>query len=340
MTGLTLGYGYQPWRALLALLAITAVAVALAISLGSHGALARPGTAAVSCTATEQVGIGLDLGLPPGEDRSPGSLQHDLWHDRPSPEAAGWTLQVLAWTFATLFVAGLTGAVRKTKPPPARHGALPRAMRCGRAFPRGGLSGCRIDGNDRFERRGGPAPAAEGGDPMERDRALLTALRDESGALSAVLRRADPGDFGRPTNCPPWNLNELVVHIAMSIHVGDDDELPAATPHSGVMAAGYYRRPERDTSDYRQSNVDRTRKAASDVLARMSAARWFDEVSQDTVMRLSRLYLGRFVQIPSCGPMKGRHPGDVGRRTRPRCRPDARPGAVDRTARPGGRVPC
>jgi hypothetical protein len=26
----------------------------------------------------------------------------------------GWTLQVLAWAFATLFVAGLTGAVRKT----------------------------------------------------------------------------------------------------------------------------------------------------------------------------------------------------------------------------------
>lgn len=65
----------------------------------------------------------------------------------------------------------------------------------------------------------------------------MTALRDESRALSAVLRQADPGDFGRPTNCPPWTLNELVVHIAMSIHLGDDDELPAATPHSSVMAA-------------------------------------------------------------------------------------------------------
>ena len=140
---------------------------------------------------------------------------------------------------------------------------------------------------------------------MERDRAPLTALHDESRALSAVLRQADPGDFGRPTNCPPWNLNELVVHIAMSIHLGDDDELPAAAPGAAVMsAADYYRRPERDTSDYRQSNVDRTRKEARDVLARMPAARWFDEVSQDTVMRLSRLDLGRFLQIPSCGPMK------------------------------------
>ena len=69
----------------------------------------------------------------------------------------------------------------------------------------------------------------------------------------------------------------------MSIHLGDDDELPAATPHSGVVAAAdYYRRPERDTADYRQSNVDRTQKAASDVLARTSAARWFAQISQDT----------------------------------------------------------
>jgi uncharacterized protein (TIGR03083 family) len=140
---------------------------------------------------------------------------------------------------------------------------------------------------------------------MERDRRPLTALDDESRALSAVLRQVDPGDFGRPTNCPPWNLDELVVHIAMSIHLGDDDELPAATPLSGVMtAADYYRRPDRDTSDYRQSTVDRTTEATGDVLARMSSARWFDEVSRDTVLRLSRLELGRVVQIPSCGPMK------------------------------------
>ena len=140
---------------------------------------------------------------------------------------------------------------------------------------------------------------------MQRDRGPLTALHDESRALSAVLRQVDPGDFVRPTNCPPWNLNELVVHIAMSIHLGDDDELAAATPLSGVMTtADYYRRPERDTSYYRQSNVDRTKEAAGDILARISAARWFDEVSRDTVLRLSRLDLGRLVQIPGCGPMK------------------------------------
>jgi hypothetical protein len=69
-------------------------------------------------------------------------------------------------------------------------------------------------------------------------------------------------------------------------------------------AADYYRRPERNTADYRQSNVDRTTETANDVLATTSAARWFDEVSQDTVQRLSRLDLGRSVHIRSHGPMK------------------------------------
>lgn len=116
--------------------------------------------------------------------------------------------------------------------------------------------------------------------------------------------RASPEDFNRMTNCPPWNLGELVVHIAMSIHLGDD-EVPAATPDSGVLsAADYYRRPERDTPDYRQSNVDRAKQVASGVVATTPAARWFGEVLQDTVLRLSRLDLGRLVEIPGCGPMK------------------------------------
>jgi|SRR5829696_1162729 len=139
---------------------------------------------------------------------------------------------------------------------------------------------------------------------MEPDRVPLKALHDESRILSAVLWQAGPEDFNRPTNCPPWNLGELVVHIAMSIHLGDDD-LPAATPGSGVMsAADYYRRAERHTAAYRQSNIDRTRQEASGLLATTSPAQWFEEVYQDTVTRLSRLDLSRLVQIPSCGPMK------------------------------------
>jgi hypothetical protein len=67
LTGLTLGYGYQPWRALLALVVVAATAVSLAFFLGGHAGLARtqprpPG--ATQCSAVERIGVGLDLDLP------------------------------------------------------------------------------------------------------------------------------------------------------------------------------------------------------------------------------------------------------------------------------------
>jgi hypothetical protein len=114
ITGLTLGYGYQPWRALLALLAITAVAVALAVGLGSQGGLARTDATGSACTTTEQVGVGLDLGLPLVKTGARDRCNTTFNTTGQVLMVAGWTLQVLAWTFATLFVAGLTGAVRKT----------------------------------------------------------------------------------------------------------------------------------------------------------------------------------------------------------------------------------
>jgi uncharacterized protein (TIGR03083 family) len=137
-----------------------------------------------------------------------------------------------------------------------------------------------------------------------RDRDPLTALADESRTLSALLRRLSAADFERLTNCPPWNLNELVVHIAASIRL-DDDALLAAPPGSVLMtAADYYRRPERDTSEYRQRNVDQTRQLARRILPRTSATRFFDEVASDTLDTLGRRDLGQPVQVPGRGPMK------------------------------------
>ncbi|GAA2667214.1 MULTISPECIES: hypothetical protein [Actinosynnema] len=111
LTGLLLGHGYQPWRALLGLLAVLVVAVALALALGGDG-LARTGTPQGPCPVVERVALGLDVGSP-------------LLTTKPRCEptgtasgqvlgVAGWLLRLLAWGFATLFVAGFTGAVRKT----------------------------------------------------------------------------------------------------------------------------------------------------------------------------------------------------------------------------------
>jgi hypothetical protein len=67
-TGILLGYGYQPWRALLYLIAVLAAAVTLAIIAGGHhGGLAHPARATLpntACTTMEQIGVGIDLGLP------------------------------------------------------------------------------------------------------------------------------------------------------------------------------------------------------------------------------------------------------------------------------------
>ena len=120
ITKVTLGYGYQPWRALLFLTAVVAMSCLLAIALGSHGALAQTSNTATPgrpCTVIQQVSVGLDLNLPVGT--SVARADCDLTTDSASATAAwltavGWILRLLAWAFAALFIAGFTSAVRKT----------------------------------------------------------------------------------------------------------------------------------------------------------------------------------------------------------------------------------
>jgi hypothetical protein len=89
-------------------------------------------------------------------------------------------------------------------------------------------------------------------------------------------------------------VHEVVVHTSWSIRV--PDHLPLAAGPSARTASDYYRRPERNTTDYRQDNVDRTRDIASCVeigaaaedfrcaWKRASAA--FGEVGTDAVIAL------------------------------------------------------
>ena len=120
ITKITLGYGYQPWRALLFLAAVVAISCVLAVALGSHGALTQTSkttTPGRSCTVVQQVSVGLDLNLPVGT--SVARVDCDVTTDSASVTAAwltvvGWVLRLLAWVFAALFIAGFTSAVRKT----------------------------------------------------------------------------------------------------------------------------------------------------------------------------------------------------------------------------------
>ena len=120
ITKVTLGYGYQPWRALLFLAAVVTLLCVLAVVLGSHGALEQTDKTATpgrSCTLLQQASVALDLNLPIG--KSVARDHCDLAKESTSVTAswltaAGWVLQLLAWAFAALFIAGFTSAVRKT----------------------------------------------------------------------------------------------------------------------------------------------------------------------------------------------------------------------------------
>jgi uncharacterized protein (TIGR03083 family) len=131
----------------------------------------------------------------------------------------------------------------------------------------------------------------------------LAALRQETEAFSAVVRTLDPAQFAQPTNCPPWDLRELVVHTAASAAIRR--RFPSADPRSvPSSAADYYRRPERDTRAYRQRNVDQTVELSRRVLAGTSPARWFDEVTHDALTKLNQDDRNRVVLISEHGAMR------------------------------------
>ena len=119
ITHVTLGYGYQPWRALICLLVTLVISVTANFWLGAHGALTRvpDDVAGQPCSVLERVGVGVDASVPliktGARDRC------DLTTDAGSTTGtvltiSTWIVQLAAWGFAALFVAGFTGAVRKT----------------------------------------------------------------------------------------------------------------------------------------------------------------------------------------------------------------------------------
>jgi hypothetical protein len=115
ISGLTIGYGYRPGRALAGLLltvlaASGVVFIAAATGHTSHTKDRPPG----ACTLIEHVGLAADLAVP--LIKTGGQQRCEFTPTRPGSDwfiATGWLLQFLGWAFATLFVAGFTGLVRK-----------------------------------------------------------------------------------------------------------------------------------------------------------------------------------------------------------------------------------
>jgi uncharacterized protein (TIGR03083 family) len=131
----------------------------------------------------------------------------------------------------------------------------------------------------------------------------LTAFVAEGHALMQALHDVAAADFTRATNCPPWTLSELVVHLAGSIRVGDgfSDAKAGTDPRT---TADYYRRPERDTTAYRTDNVRQTQDAAAHVLATRTATEYLAATFDASRRTLTESDRRRIVVIDDVGAMR------------------------------------
>lgn len=114
-TGVTLGYGYRPWLALVWLVGVVLASATLNLVVGAH-VLHPNGNPTLACTRTERVLLGVDNALPlvttaVGSRCTPGTGPGTAVTALPWIEVG---TQIFGWAFATLFVAGFTSAVRRT----------------------------------------------------------------------------------------------------------------------------------------------------------------------------------------------------------------------------------
>jgi hypothetical protein len=112
--GVTLGYGYKPSRAVAGLVVTFLLAIGLVWTVGEFGGLTpakdRPADA---CSPVNRISLAADLAIP--LVKLGGTPRCELANGPAGQWAtgAGWVVQILGWSFATLSVAGFTGLVRK-----------------------------------------------------------------------------------------------------------------------------------------------------------------------------------------------------------------------------------
>ena len=112
ITGLVLGYGYRPSRALWWWAGTVALALLLMVGVGGPaGLIAAHG---VRCGTVDQAALALNAATP--LVKPAGQQDCQLASGTPLGDVltvASWAIQALSWAFVTLFVAGFTGLVRR-----------------------------------------------------------------------------------------------------------------------------------------------------------------------------------------------------------------------------------
>ena len=129
---------------------------------------------------------------------------------------------------------------------------------------------------------------------------VVVALGCELSAVVDLLGDVDDEGFELATNCPPWTLKELVVHINGTTRLPPEWQAGTGPPRP---AADYYRRPERSTSEYRQQNVLRVQRAAAQYRSGTDVVRQLQTTHDEVVARLDGEDLQRVVEAPNLGAM-------------------------------------
>jgi uncharacterized protein (TIGR03083 family) len=103
---------------------------------------------------------------------------------------------------------------------------------------------------------------------------LLKAFRDEAEALDEVVSGLSEDDFSRPTNCPPWNVKQLLTHIAVVLPpAGALSDAPPGRAPDIEEPADFYRSPERRTADFHPRIAAEAQDAAADLADGSTVAR-------------------------------------------------------------------
>jgi uncharacterized protein (TIGR03083 family) len=104
----------------------------------------------------------------------------------------------------------------------------------------------------------------------------LHAFETEALALESALGKLTEADYARPTNCPPWSVKDLVVHIAQGLSwVGN--RTATAKPLTLHEPADFYRLAVRKTSAYHEDIADRAQAEAATLPDGAAAARLLGE---------------------------------------------------------------
>jgi hypothetical protein len=115
-SGVLIGYGFRSWRALVGLLATLLISIGLAFGASVHGlAVHPPGGQPGLCSQSEVLGLAIDQAIPLVSTGGKQRCQINV--DTSEGQwlfVSSWGTQLLGWAFATLFVAGFTGIVRKS----------------------------------------------------------------------------------------------------------------------------------------------------------------------------------------------------------------------------------